>query len=193
MRKSITLFFEMILILSMSSCNKYESIFKSYSRSYLEPLDKSTVLGKEYDELKAIGAVATMEHVLWNDILAETYGENVPDGEHGFVINDSHLLRDYTAPDGTTFKWPKIDFNKYSLVLGEWFDGGDFHFLKEHKAKVDKDGHVEIFLHIMRHDGAAPGWARMDRWVAIYPKLPSGPAKVTRWDDATIYHVEYPQ
>ncbi|MBQ2006289.1 MAG: hypothetical protein II205_01860, partial [Bacteroidales bacterium] len=35
------------------------------------------------------------------------------------VINDAAILRDYVTED-KVYKWPEIDFNKYSLVLSKY-------------------------------------------------------------------------
>ena len=54
------------------------------------------------------------------------------------VINDAAILRDYVTED-KVYKWPEIDFNKYSLVLSKYnIPHGGF-YVSEQRAKASKN------------------------------------------------------
>ncbi len=125
--------------------------------------------------------------VLYSNTLWEIMTENNVDFNKDFavVLNDSHYLQD-VEEDGQIIKWPDIDFNKYSLVLGRCFLGSPQWYIKDQRAKA-VFGKTKIYLHCVKSSGGFLGISQPVCIAAVYPKLPEGPAEIVRWmEDVTI-------
>lgn len=168
----------------LSSCGM-ESIFNGDDKESLSPIEASIALGSEYENFFISNAFDHLGPSVLSDFIKEN-NINLEVGDYAVVINDSHLLKDYMIKDGPTYKWPDIDFSKYSLVIGRWSDPGTPWYVKEQRVKTDLFGNPVIYLHFVKHGGMSPAMPRLIYFGSIYPKLQSGPAKVVRWEEDVI-------
>lgn len=132
--------------------------------------------------------------VLARPVLTEVF--DLPEGnwyrveEGAIVINDPAMLQDvYSMAMDVTYKWPEIDFEKYSLVLGLVFNpNGDYsraYLLKQQRA-VAGIGGVKIYYSFIEVTGDYGVVAEAPTPMivgALFPKLPDGIAKVVTWLD----------
>lgn len=179
-------------VIMLPACNK-NSIFDGSDKLAMLPVEASVALGSDNKDFFNSSAFIILGPEVLNNFIKENgeidveRNENNKWGDIAIVINDSHLLGEYQGVDGSIFEWPQIDFGKYSLVIGRYSAPDTGCILSEHRAKKGLF-RAEIFLHIIR--GAGFTVPMLHVWGALYPKLPSGPAKVTRWEDNTAYQVQ---
>jgi len=110
--------------------------------------------------------------------------------EGAIVINDNAMLQDVVV-GYITYKWPEIDFDKYSLVIGLVFnpdiDYSRAYVLKQQRAVV-ANGEVKIYYRFIEVTGdyAVNAEAPRPRIAgALFPKLPDGIAEVVAWKDTS--------
>ena len=173
-----------ISLLFLSGCG-YQSIFDGSDSGVLAPVDLSKELGDEYaDFFRSDDFRICAQHVFY--ALREE-GQIIGQyADYAVVLNDAYYLDDVHVDDVYTpgdYEWPDIDFNKYSLVLGWWAEGGTGWYLKDQRIKKTLLGKVTVYLHLCLVDGLYFHDNKKLLFGALYPKLPSGPAKVERWYD----------
>ena len=76
--------------------------------------------------------VLQLAHDVWGD------ASDSPSKNIAHVINDAAILRDYVTED-KVYKWPEIDFNKYSLVLSKYNVPHGGFYVSEQRAKASKN------------------------------------------------------
>ncbi len=161
----------------------FEGIFDGSDKEVFAPVNLPVESGSldntffHTQEFIALYSNTTREIMLENSI--------DPNKDFAIVLNDSHYLHD-VEEDGHVIKWPDIDFNKYSLVLGRFFPNSPQWYIKDQRAKV-VFGKTKIYLHFVKHGDGVLGITTPVRIAAIYPKLPEGPAEIVTWmEDVTI-------
>lgn len=161
--------------LLVSCQNKFETIFgDSPGEGVLDPvrisdsgLPDETLDGEQFQSL----------------VRSFLKGSAPEKGEYAVIVNDAQVFLE--AEEKTGFQLPAIDFEKYSLVVGQW-GGVSFkaNYLKSQRVLKEKGG-VSLYLRIGDANLIMPQSARLTLhyFGALYEKLPDGPVKVIRWED----------
>ena len=101
-------------------------------------------------------------------------------GARAMVINSRTVLLDYTMPDGSCIRWPEIDLESYSLVIGYFRVGSSGEYLSSQRI-VMKGGKPELYLKI-NNDRPGKTYGGSEYFVAIYPKISfEGEVSVNVW------------
>ena len=161
----------------------FEDIFNGQDRSALAPLSSSqgNLQGENWEGFFHSDTFFKLGKIyIWNlnpDIR----------GDRAFIINDAQQLKDYTDEyTGQEYHWPEIDFEQYSLVIGQYGRvGGSFLFLKDQRAVVNEEG-TTLYLRFGKHNGAEPMDISTVYFGALYKKLPDGPVEIVRWVDESV-------
>lgn len=162
----------------LTGCNKndFHTIFDGSDKDVVSPIDFNA-LGTE-----DIFHSGDYSYVLALEVLKNLYGDKAADGSYGgrpelaHVINDSSILLPIEA-EGKLYKWPEIDFSKYSLVIGQYTEAGGGYYLVEQRAKISREK-TQIYLKRVCDGKMHPQSPISIAFVALYPKLPDGPAEV---------------
>ena len=108
--------------------------------------------------------------------LAQDVWGDGPSKDIAHVINDAAIIRDYVTED-KVYKWPEIDFNKYSLVLSKYnIPHGGF-YVSEQRAKASKNS-IDIYIKLSLYYGVHDMWARAQYHISLFPKMKTGPANL---------------
>lgn len=163
----------------LTGCNKndFHTIFDGSDKDVVSPIDFNA-LGTE-----DIFHSGDFSYILALEVLKNLYGDMAADGSYGgggpelaHVINDSSILLPIEA-EGKLYKWPEIDFSKYSLVIGQYTEIGDGFVIVEQRAKISREK-TQIYLKRVQDGKMRPQSPISIPFVALYPKLPDGPAEV---------------
>ncbi len=109
------------------------------------------------------------------------------------VVNNKEMLTDVVVPSSMSgvedrrYQWPEIDFEKYSLVIGQFYTtfyhlGNVFtqHYIVKSSSKYI------LYVEIGNLGGlAAPA---NNYFAALYPKLPDGQLEVKRLTNFDLVH-----
>lgn len=168
MKKLVILFVSALVL--FTGCNKdFHSIFDGSDKEVISPVD-----------LTSVGIKEDIPQLLAKDVLKKIYGEELSYNgkrcELAHVINDPSMLVPI-EDGGYEYKWPEIDFSKYSLVIGQYFDVGEGLRLSTQRAKISGKK-AKIYLKLEPVGGPHPQTTMWYYFAAIYSKLPDGPAEV---------------
>lgn len=177
--------------------NEFEKIFSGEDKEAISPL----VSGEETAVLDNLSAddrfslAMLVSHTMyesgveaWNPShyldrpFSELPWDYLPEkgGARAMVINSRTELLDFTMPDGSCIKWPEIDLESYSLVIGYFGVASGREYLSSQRV-VMKGGKPELYLKI---DNDRPGKALggSDYFAVLYPKLSfEGEINVNMW------------
>ena len=164
----------------LTGCNKddFHAIFDGSDKDVVSPIDFNA-LGTEdifhSGDFSYILAYEVLKNLYGEDKAANgQYGEGRPELAH--VINNSSILLPIEA-EGKLYKWPEIDFSKYSLVIGQYTEIGDGYVIVEQRAKISREK-TQIYLKRVQDGKMRPQSPISIAFVALYPKLPDGSAEV---------------
>ena len=167
----------------------YEELFNGENTNALAPIETSSS-GIDWEGFFHSLEFPSLGWTLLNDLYPnkarEFQGDARTDEDLAVIVNEASVLKYIDAPNyGRVFRWPEIDFNKYSLVVGQyWYVGGSFLSLRDQRVVVS-EGKTTVYLRFVKKsdDYGESADIKMLYFGAVYSKLPDGPVEIIKWID----------
>ncbi|MBQ7073373.1 MAG: hypothetical protein IJM89_08440 [Bacteroidales bacterium] len=123
-----------------------------------------------------------MENLL-KTVLAENGAERYKD--FAMVVNQKELLPEPEL--SSSFKWPEIDFNRYSLVIGKYVTP-DTGYGITRQYIIKSGSQTVLYIDLKRRNGIIYDMVIDNYFAFLYPKLPDGKLEVdvTRSNEVVI-------
>lgn len=166
------------LMCTLLSCSKNdpENIFKGLNKEALVPLDIEEVLGQE---LASSLDYRNNDFFVISSILERTgVSEKI---DSAIVINDVSILDGLCDKDGKLLDFSGIDFEKYSIVVGQERMVNYNPVVREIRAIV-KEKSITLYTEVVSSDT----WAQSSRLVyfaSLFQKLPDYSIEIVRWEN----------
>lgn len=175
MKKFSLLCVLLLPVLFLTGCmHEFDSVFDGTDKAAIAPIGARGEAGSVFLN-------HSLTVTLVSPLLAE-YGLPHDGKDYAFILNDAGELKDVEI-DGTVYRWPEIDFGKYSLVVGRYWVVNSNESLVDQRI-IKKIGSVELFLEIGIQEGTAGFTTPFYKFfAALYPKLPDDPVKIRRWNN----------
>lgn len=114
---------------------------------------------------------------LANAVLREYYSD--AQVGHAVVLNDARYLKGIEK-NGVVYHWPDINFNRYSLLIGEVAANG---VLLQEQRIIVSDGAVILYLRFVKNSWTLSYTGESVCFGALYEKVPDGPVEIIKWID----------
>lgn len=173
MKKYFSLLLTAVLLLT-GCTDDFSGIFDGTDKDLIYPINhlENNIPEDLFDNSENFhqDMVLQLAQDVWGD------ASDSPSKNIAHVINDAAILRDYVTED-KVYKWPEIDFNKYSLVLSKYnIPHGGF-YVSEQRAKASKNS-IDIYIKLSLYTGVHDMWARAQYHISLFPKMKTGPANL---------------
>lgn len=177
-QRKLFLSLSLFLLAMLAGCsNEFEDVFDSANKEAISPVETLTansdmaVLQHDYPRLEALVA----------SVIGEVFKSSDPVQKTGaIVINDSSALKDVISPDGDEWHWPAIDFEKYSLVIGNYEVVQSNIFVADQRILQKKDDLV-LYLELGCKGDVWDMFGGIQYFATLFPKLPDLPVEVKVW------------
>ena len=147
------------------------------------------VLNLSWEEIQILAKSFLIE----NGYIEDYYTGSKYFDDLAIVVNSNELLTDVVVPSSMSgvedrrYQWPEIDFEKYSLVIGQFYTtfyhlGNVFtqHYIVKSSSKYI------LYVEIGNLGGLA--YSANNFFAALYPKLPDGQLEVKRLNSVGMVH-----
>lgn len=113
--------------------------------------------------------------------------ESIDDGfwpDVAMVVNDKEMLKDVVVPSNTPgvedhhYQWPEIDFDKYSLIIGQFYTVHTGYSIT--RQYIVKDLSKNVFYFDIDLNGGFLCAIKNNYFATLYPKLSDGELEVKR-------------
>ena len=101
-------------------------------------------------------------------------------GDSAIIVNKRELLKEGEGYYGEIYQWPEIDFDSYSLVLGQFMTGDQAGYTIAQNYIVRKRSRYELYIEIKSTSERHLAVSTVNYFVVLYPKLPDGELEVKR-------------
>ena len=158
-----------------------EMIEPIYSQDTFE--NESAIMLKDVPGIEILAKAVLIENGLIEDKTgndSKYYFDDV-----AMIVNSKEMLKDVVVPSNTSgeedvhYKWPEIDFEKYSLVIGHFFTGyyalNGFSFTQQYIVKGSSKNvlYLELDIPVCLFCAISNNF-----FATLYPKLPDGKLEV---------------
>ncbi len=167
MNKLITLLLFSVLFAACTKTDPFESIFDINEDVAIAPVEQRAQLIAELN-----ADTGLLRRILYAyDVHSwpqASFNEEMFDFEKAIIINTpSELLSDL----------PEIDFEKYTLVVGQFLRLGSTSYLNDQRIVIAADG-ARLYLDIQKLDAYGTCDVYYKPFASLYPKMPDMPVEV---------------
>ena len=151
--------------------SEYANIFNGKDKRAMAPVDLSSK--DDFGDFFHSGDFSTLA----NAVLREYYSD--AQVGHAVVLNDARYLKGIEK-NGVVYHWPDINFNRYSLLIGEVAANG---VLLQEQRIIVSDGAVILYLRFVKNSWTLSYTGESVCFGALYEKVPDGPVEIIKWID----------
>lgn len=167
MKKFLTFLFISVLLAACTKIDPFESLFDIKKCAAIAPIEQNSQLIAELN-----ADTGPLRRILYAyDVHSwpqASFNEEMFDFEKAIIINTpSELLSDL----------PEIDFEKYTLVVGQFLRLGSTSYLNDQRIVVAADG-AKLYLDIQKLDAFGTCDVYYKPFASLYPKMPDMPVEV---------------
>lgn len=172
------LFMLVPLILGLSACSNQLGSNEE-REEIIEPIYLQDISEEDSDDslLDIPGIELLAKSVLTENGLIEDYIGIKDFPDVAMIVNQKELLKDVES-NGEVFLWPEIDFDKYSLVIGQFFTSETGYSISRQYIKKGLSKRV-LYIEIVKDSLFFCATAN-NYFAVLYPKVPDGELEVKR-------------
>ena len=171
------------LLISLTSCSDQLNTNEGDGEigEIIEPVysqdtsgDKSAIILKDVPGIEFLAKSVLIE----NGIVEEDIKDGMYYPDVAMIVNQKSLLKEVEYY-GNTFLWPEIDFEEYSLVIGQFYTNyynDEYHITQQYIVK----GSSKNVLYFDFYSNFGFATSRNNYFATLYPKLPDGELEVKR-------------
>ena len=161
--------------------NEFEDVFNGNYKDVIAPIELNDEENTSWSQLPFNDIIPPVITALGFKSAKEMY-QSDDIWEFATIVNDEIYLKDITDQYGTITCWPRIDFQKYSLLVGWFLSGGSGDYIERQRI-IEKNGTTILYLEIKESEGIHSFNLTYSYFCALYPKLDANPIEVKRWNN----------
>lgn len=167
MKRFLTFLFISVLFAACTKIDPFESLFDIKKGAAIAPVEQKAQLIAELN-----ADTGALRRILYAyDVHSwpqASFNEEMFDFEKAIIINTpSELLSDL----------PEIDFEKYTLVVGQFLRLGSTSYLNDQRLVIAAEG-AKLYLDIQKLDAYGTCDVYYKPFASLYPKMPDMPVEV---------------
>lgn len=160
MKKLLTILVFSVLFAACTKTDPFEKIFDISEDAAIAPIEQNSQLITELNaDTKILSRILSANGV-------QSYPYDV-DNEKAIIIN---------APSDLLSGLPEIDFDKYSIVVGQYFLPSSAYSLRDQRILLSNNK-ITLYLDV-KDEGYGAAYLDMGFFASVYPKMPDMPIEV---------------
>lgn len=161
--------------------NEFEDVFNRNNKDVIAPVELNAEDNTLWSQLPFNDIIPPVIMDLGFKSAKEMY-QSDDIWEFATIVNDEIYLKDITDHNGTIICWPKIDFQKYSLLVGWFLSGGNGDYIEKQRI-IERKGKTTLYLEIKESEGPHSYALTYTYFAVLYPKLNANPVEIKRWNN----------